>query len=418
MRGLALAVVALAVPVVALAQALPKSAQLGVPVAASAGAAQEVGGSLAEAPATARNVAAYRNRLQRVIDAERDRPRYRGVLEEKLFEAASPAVVLIVSLDRSGKPAGLGSGSILSRDGQILTNWHVVESAASIGVIFKPRGGADLDKAEVLPASLLKADSRRDLALIKLARPGKDLATITLGALTDVKVGSDVHAIGHPFGESWTYTKGVVSQIRRPAQWATNDSVAKHEALAVIQTQTPINPGNSGGPLLNDQMKLVGVNTYTRSEAQGVNYAVSVEDVKRFLSDPTPKPAPAAPSAPSAKASAKGSPSLPALRPGCQPRLGERRRDPDEPAWITPVDTDCDGRADAVLAEWDPQAKRGRLLALDTNGDGKPDVFFIDEQARGRWDYSLHDTDFDGKPDVRAIYEGGSLQPVRIVQQR
>ncbi len=76
-----------------------------------------------------------------------------------------------------------------------------------------------------------------------------------------VQVGSDVHAIGHPTGEAWTYTRGIVSQIRRDYEWQAEDKVL-HKAT-VIQTQTPINPGNSGGPLLDDNLEIVGINSFT-----------------------------------------------------------------------------------------------------------------------------------------------------------
>jgi len=175
----------------------------------------------------------------------------------------------------------------------------------------------------------------------------------------------------------------------------------------VIQTQTPINPGNSGGPLLGDDLKILGVNTYMRSDAQGLNYAVSVDDVKQFLRDPAPKPAP--------KEAGKKS-AVPPVKAGCEPRTGKRERDDAERAWMTPVDSDCDGRVDAMLVEWDPELGKGRVLAIDTNGDGRPDVLYVDEKNRGSWDYSLHDTDHDGRFDTRADYGPDSIEPIRIVR--
>jgi len=394
------------------AQDLPRNLPLGVPVEAApadpktAQSVQQARRSLAAAPA----IRAYGARLGRVEEAQKDAPRPRGEREIKLFETVAPAVVLVIAMDAGGEQSGMGSGSVLTRDGEILTNWHVIQRAQRIGVVFKPADDAQAPREpEVLPARLVKSDRLRDLALIKLARAPRELRTVTLGSLSGVKIGADVHAIGHPFGEAWTYTRGVVSQIRRPAQWSIGEERTQHQALAVIQTQTPINPGNSGGPLLGDDMKMLGVNTYSRRDAQGVNYAVSVDDVKRFLEEPAAKPAPKA----QTKEAAKGA-AVPAIRAGCEPRAGRRQRDEADRSWVTPVDTDCDGRADAVLIEWDNRP--GRMLALDTNGDGRHDVVYVDEQGRGRWDYSLHDTDFDGKPDVRAHYDGVSPEPIRIVR--
>ena len=108
-----------------------------------------------------------------------------------------------------------------------------------------------------LMAKVIKTDPKIDLALIQLINPPRSMAHIALGKIPDV--GSDVHAIGHPYGEDWTYTKGYVSQIRNNYDWDYYDRDSSDEDpvitsshnSSVIQTQTPINPGNSGGPLLN-----------------------------------------------------------------------------------------------------------------------------------------------------------------------
>jgi S1-C subfamily serine protease len=80
----------------------------------------------------------------------------------------------------------------------------------------------------------------------------------------DIEVGADVRAIGHPKGEEWTYTKGIVSSVRPDYEWS-GEPGESHRAT-VIQTQTPINPGNSGGPLLSDEGKIVGVNSFRKKE--------------------------------------------------------------------------------------------------------------------------------------------------------
>ena len=95
-----------------------------------------------------------------------------------------------------------------------------------------------------------------------------------------MQVGADVHAIGHPAGEAWTYTKGIVSQIRPGYEWQPKASV-KHVA-DVIQTQTPINPGNSGGPLISDDGRLIGVNSF-KKDGEALNFAVSIGEVEKFL---------------------------------------------------------------------------------------------------------------------------------------
>jgi len=103
-------------------------------------------------------------------------------------------------------------------------------------------------------------------------------------------VGQDVHAIGHPEGQIWTYTKGLISQIRANFEWSTSDR-DKHRAK-VIQTQTPINPGNSGGPLMDDNSRIIGINSFLLPGSQGLNYAVAVDEVREFLKRQTSRRAP------------------------------------------------------------------------------------------------------------------------------
>ena len=87
-----------------------------------------------------------------------------------------------------------------------------------------------------------------------------------------MQVAEEVHAIGHPKGLYWSYTKGVASQIRTKWKWTSSKSKIKHQAT-VIQTQTPLSPGNSGGPLFSDTGKMVGVNTM-KEEGENLNFAV------------------------------------------------------------------------------------------------------------------------------------------------
>src|SRR4051812_49126929 len=101
-----------------------------------------------------------------------------------------------------------------------------------------------------MEAKLIKYDEIADLALIQMQPTPAGLNPLRLADSNSVEVGSSVHAIGHPNGEYWTYTQGIVSQVRHGYQWT--DGKLAHKAT-VVQTQTPINPGNSGGPLLDDE---------------------------------------------------------------------------------------------------------------------------------------------------------------------
>lgn len=218
----------------------------------------------------------------------------RGAKDIEVYRRAAPAVVLVATSD------GVGSGAVLDREGHVLTNWHVAGDNPEVVVVFKPRDSAEIKKELAFRARVEKADSVSDLALLKIVAPTSTLSTLSLGNAATLAVGQDVHAIGHPEGEVWTYTKGVISQLRRNYTWAAEDGI-QHRAN-IIQTQTPINPGNSGGPLLDDDARLIGINSF-RASGEGLNYAVGLDTIQQFLraektASPTRRPSSEAPKCP------------------------------------------------------------------------------------------------------------------------
>jgi len=198
----------------------------------------------------------------------------RGATDVAIYKKAAPATLLVVT-DKS-----LGSGVALDDAGHVVTNWHVIEDAKTIAVVLKPERGVALEKAPAYAALPEKVDQVADLALLKVSAPAKLVAFLPLANMATVEVGQDVHAIGHPDGEVWTYTTGVVSQIRPDYRWTGEDKL--QHLGKVIQTQTAINPGNSGGPLLNDRGEIIGINSF-RKEGEGLNYAVAADVVSEFL---------------------------------------------------------------------------------------------------------------------------------------
>ncbi|MCW8885382.1 MAG: DegQ family serine endoprotease [Motiliproteus sp.] len=158
-------------------------------------------------------------------------------------------------------PKSLGSGFIISKDGYILTNNHVVKGADEIIVKLADR--------RELVAELVGADPRSDLALLKVEAKG--LPTVDLGNSDKLKVGEWVLAIGSPFGFDHTVTAGIVSAIGR--------SLANENYVPFIQTDVAINPGNSGGPLFNLDGEVIGINSqiYTRSGGfMGLSFAIPI----------------------------------------------------------------------------------------------------------------------------------------------
>ncbi|HEX3034251.1 MAG TPA: DegQ family serine endoprotease [Thermodesulfobacteriota bacterium] len=166
---------------------------------------------------------------------------------------------------------GLGSGFIISEDGYVMTNNHVVDKAQDIQVI--------LESGEKYEAKILGRDPKTDLALLKI-EPKEKLQPVTFGNSDKLEIGDWVIAIGNPFGLGNTVTAGIVSAKGRVLGLGAYDDF--------IQTDAPINPGNSGGPLFNLNGEVVGVNTAIVTGGQGIGFAIPVnlaENIVKQLKD-------------------------------------------------------------------------------------------------------------------------------------
>jgi hypothetical protein len=212
-----------------------------------------------------------------------------------------------------------------------------------------------------------------------------------LGDSSEISVGADVHAIGHPTGEAWTYTAGVISQYRLGYEWTAKGENLKHKA-DVIQTQTPINPGNSGGPLISDSGTLIGVNSFKAPGSEGLNFAISVEDVKRFVTRPGNKISEA---------------------PACKPKAFSSWRSKANDSTVTAYDLTCSGGINANYIVRDKKSDP-IMLSWDRNGDGKPDVIFFDFKRQGKWELSYWAENFDGHWTLVGYHDDGSLKPSRF----
>ncbi|SFF99059.1 Do/DeqQ family serine protease [Desulfotomaculum arcticum] len=164
---------------------------------------------------------------------------------------------------------GMGSGFIISDDGYILTNEHVIDGATDIKVYLS-------DSENPLSAKVIGSDSELDLAVLKIDA-GKKLPYISLGDSDAARVGEWVIAIGNPYGLDHTVTTGVISAKSRPVQ------VEDRQYKNLLQTDASINPGNSGGPLLNLAGQVIGINTAVNAQAQGIGFAIPSSTVKSVL---------------------------------------------------------------------------------------------------------------------------------------
>ena len=194
-----------------------------------------------------------------------------GRLDVKaVLAAVAPTVVQIEIETGDGVfGGGQGTGFIISSEGQVVTNAHVVENATDIQVM--------LYDGSVLEAELVQQDPTRDLAVLQIE--GEDLPAARLGLSADVEVGDEVLAIGNALGlgDTPTVTTGIVSALERELQ------LSGSRLTRLIQTDAAINPGNSGGPLVNANGEVIGVNTAIAGNAEGIGFAISIDHARPVI---------------------------------------------------------------------------------------------------------------------------------------
>lgn len=180
---------------------------------------------------------------------------------------------------------GAGTGIIINEDGLILTNKHVVpEGTSSVTVTLSD--GTELDDVEVIG----RGRQSEDIAFLKIKdKKDKTLKAAKIGISSDMKVGDKVIAIGNAKGRFQnTVTEGIVSGTGRSIE-AGDQSGASEELYNLIQTDAAINPGNSGGPLVNINGEIIGINTAIDGDAQGIGFAIPIDDVKSLITSVSEK---------------------------------------------------------------------------------------------------------------------------------
>ena len=196
-----------------------------------------------------------------LVEYESDQTQYQDQMEEL------PEYLRRFFEFRGGPPvprerAGMGSGFVVSEDGYVVTNNHVVDNAKKVVVRLSDRREFD--------AEVIGADARSDLAVLKI--DARDLTALSLADDTDVKVGQWVLAIGSPFSLDFSVTAGIVSALGRSLPTESGDNY-----VPFIQTDVAINPGNSGGPLVNGDGEVIGINTLVRSgPGAGLGFAIPI----------------------------------------------------------------------------------------------------------------------------------------------
>jgi len=198
-----------------------------------------------------------------------------------ILAKVGPAVAYVRTQDFSPgsffPSGGAGTGIVLTPDGQLLTNAHVVNGATSIKVTI----GNDTQSHD---ATLMGIDTTHDLALVKISGVS-NLPVAQLGSSSQLQVGDSVIAIGNALNlqGGMTVTEGIVSALNRSIDAGDQNGSASESLSGLIQTDAAINPGNSGGPLVNSSGQVVGINTATSGDAQNIGFAIAIDNAKPVI---------------------------------------------------------------------------------------------------------------------------------------
>lgn len=210
----------------------------------------------------------------------------RPAVSGSVQDVAASVLPSVVKIDvRTTQGAGSGSGIILSADGQILTNNHVVENAADDTLTVSFNDGS------TAPARVVGTDALTDLAVIE-AEEVSGLEPASLGSSDDLQVGEQVIAIGSPFGLESTVTTGIVSALDRPVAAGEPDADGTSTVFPAVQTDAAINPGNSGGALVTAAGDVVGINSAIRTDSSsaqgtggsiGLGFAIPIDEARPII---------------------------------------------------------------------------------------------------------------------------------------
>jgi putative serine protease PepD len=213
---------------------------------------------------------------------------------DSIEQVAAKVLPSVVQLQTQlGTQTDLGSGIVLTSDGLIMTNAHVVAAAqqAASAVPGGVRTLVTLADGRTVPFAVVAADPTSDIAVVR-AEGASGLTPITFGSSANLRVGQQVVAVGSPLGFDGTVTHGIVSALNRPVSTAS-DSANQAPVIDAIQTDAPINPGNSGGALVNVNGQLIGMNSANaafgaasgESGSIGLGFAIPADEAKRIADD-------------------------------------------------------------------------------------------------------------------------------------
>ena len=307
-----------------------------------------------------------------------------------IYSEYADSVFLLIS---SAEKGGIGSGSLIDKTGLILTNAHVVAGNSTVKVVARPPRGKKLEDSKIYIGNVLLVNEKLDLAIVKVFGIDDKTKIIPLGSTNNISIAEEVHAIGHPKGLFWSYTKGVISQIRPDYEWSTKNK--KKYKATLIQTQTPISPGNSGGPLFSDKGKLIGVNTM-KLPGENLNFAVAVEHAIDIIKSDTFKN-----NASKAKISNKTR-LIEVKYPNA--RSYDSNKNGVMDTWY--VDTNNNNKIDRGFVDDNENGVIDGIL-FDKNENGVWELYLVDKNEDGKFEIGIIDRDEDKKPDLVAYDDNG-----------
>ena len=325
----------------------------------------------------------------------RSQPKFKG--NEDIYNDFSSSVVFIGNR-KNKRLIGMGSGFVIKHKGKlkIITNWHVIDDSDSLSVWIKPKKMVDenylISQVESYNAKLVSVNKTKDLAMLEVERLPIKMKPLIYGKFAKVRVGQTAFAIGHPEGLLWSFTSGMISQVRPNYKWPYKGS--RHKAN-VIQIQVPINPGNSGGPLFNKDKELIGVNTFT-SEGENLNFAIAIDDVIDFINE-KPKPI-----------KKKKNKYLQKKDKG-NTWIKKKKKKTSEKGSIDLSDArEVDINDNGVIDAWLVDENNNNIYEKaygDKNEDGIIEIVAIDENEDGNFEIILFDTNNNGNADEAEIDE-------------
>ena len=266
-----------------------------------------------------------------------------------------------------------GTGSLISSEGLIITNYHVVENANQVWV-YPYAKKFDLEKSEKFLAIVVATNKVTDLAILKVYGISNNIRPVPFGNINKISVGDDVYAIGHPDSLHWSITDGIISNIRKNYDFEKFDLKAD-----LIQNTAPILGGSSGGPLLNERGQIIGVNTIGDPSAN-FNFAVGINHVRNLLE----------------KVPHSIKLNVDKIKTVNEKELSKQFTN------ITPGDYNDNG----IIDEWSVDTNNNNIndtLYVDDDEDGRIERIYIDSNENDKWDLIVFDDDLDGNPNRQVI---------------